>query len=95
MQGAPLTLCFISCNSVLTKAAAGQVRAVPAKGATSTETTWTVTNSPFSTGSQKKAELGFASKQLHQCQRDRVQRRLGNVAPATPKASSLLPSLKS
>lgn len=52
-------------------------------------------NSPFSIGSQKKAELGFALKQLHQRQRDRVQHWLGNVALVTPKASSILTSLKS
>lgn len=79
---------------MLTKAAAGQVRAVPAQGATSTETTQTVTISPFSIGSQKKAEPGFALKQFHQCWGDRVQHWLGNTAPVTPKSSSLLPTLK-
>lgn len=79
---------------MLTKAAAGQVRAVPAQGATSTETTWTVTISPFSSGSQKKAEPGIALKQFHQCWGDRVQHWLGNTAPVTPKSSSLPPTLK-
>lgn len=95
LRGAPPVLGFNSYNSVLTKAAAGQVKAVPAQRATCTETTWITTGRFFSIGSQKKAELQFAMKQLHQCWGHRIQRWHRKHCSCHTLAVSIQPSLKS
>lgn len=66
LQGSPLTLCFIVVTLCVKRLQQGRWGCPNSRGI-STETTWTGTNSPFSTGSQRKDELGFALEQLHQC----------------------------
>lgn len=54
LQGAPLTSCFISCNSVCKKATARQVRAVPVRGAPAQRPPGLSQTTPSVLGARKK-----------------------------------------